>query len=200
MNWIDYIIFAILFINAAIGLANGPVIQFLRILSLFVSFFVTILFYEILANILKSTFTLPAAYMLGYFIIFGTAFIITHIVIDIIKRIMDKWEISIGFKLFGGLLGIINGLVFCGMIILGVISFSGKITISMVNESKVAPVLGFWMQNLVSAIPERVVNKIKSIECQTKKDTSPKDKKASKEDGFKSITQEKYPVTDKEKK
>ncbi|MFO0793349.1 MAG: CvpA family protein, partial [Candidatus Brocadiaceae bacterium] len=97
MNWIDYIIFSILFINAAIGLANGPVIQFLRITSLFISFFVTIFFYEVLANILKSTFTLPAAYMLGYFIIFGATFIVTHIVIDIVKRIMDKWEISIGF-------------------------------------------------------------------------------------------------------
>lgn len=161
MNWIDYSIFAILFFATVFGLASGPLLQFLRIVCLLVSFFTALFFYDILSNLLKGIFTLRTANVLSYFFIFGVAFMVTYILTDLVKRILGKWEVGIGLRLFGGLLGILKGLVFCGVIIFGVLLFCSKPTCDRVHASKIATQIGKGMQTIVSAISENVSSKIR---------------------------------------
>ncbi|NUO09065.1 MAG: CvpA family protein [Candidatus Brocadia sp.] len=189
MNWIDYSIFAIFFFAAALGLVSGPFLQFLRIGSLLVSFFTALFFYGILSNFLKVVFTQPTANIFSYFTIFGVAFMATYILTDIAKRIMGKWEMGMGLRLFGGLLGILKGLVFCGVIIFGVLSFCSKPTCDRVNTSKIATQIGKGMQTIVSIIPENISNKIKGYAEGIEKKNLSKDakpEKADKDGDFKS--------------
>src|SRR5574337_1694366 len=177
MNWIDYTIFIVLFFAAILGLANGPVIQFLRIGCLLISFFTAIFFHGILSNMLKGIFTLLTANLLSYFIIFGVAFIITYILTDIVKRLIGQWSMGVGLRLFGALLGILKGLVFCGVIIFGVLLFCSKSTCNKVNTSKIAAQIGKGMQTIVSVIPENVSSKIKGYTESIKKKNLSKDTK-----------------------
>jgi len=186
MNWIDYSIFAILFFATVLGLASGPVLQFLRIGCLLVSFFVALFFYGILSNFLKGIFTPPTANLLSYFIIFGVAFMVTYILTDLAKRIMGKWEMGMGLRLFGGLLGILKGLVFCGVIIFGILLFCSKPTCDRVNTSKIAAQIGKGMQTIVSVIPESVSSKIKGYAEGIEKKNLSKDAKPAQDEDFKS--------------
>lgn len=182
MNWIDYTIFAVLFFATAFGLASGPVLQLLRIGCLLVSFFATIFFHGILVGILKGIFTPSTASLLSYFIVFGVAFIATYIFTDILKRIMGKWKIGFGLRLFGALLGILKGLVFCGVIIFGVLLFCAKPTCDTVNASKIASQIGKGMQTIVSVVPENVSNKVRGYAEEIRKKKLPKDAKPEKAD------------------
>lgn len=187
MNWIDYTIFIILFFTAVSGLSNGPVIQLVRIISLCISFLMAVFLYTVLSNVLKSVFTLPMASLLSYFIIFGTAFIITYIVTDLIKKVIGNWDMGIGFRLFGALLGILNGLIFCGVIIFGVLSFCSEPTSDKINSSKIAVQLGKGMQTVVSFIPESTVQKIRDYQEERKgKDKISKGMNLSEDEDFKS--------------
>lgn len=182
MNWIDYTIFAILFFATALGLASGPVLQLLRICCLLVSFFAAIFFHSILVGILKTIFTPSTASLISYFVVFGVAFIATYIFTDILKRIMGKWKMGFGLRLFGALLGILKGLVFCGVIIFGVLLFCAKPTCDTVNASKIANQIGKGMQTIVSIVPESVSNKVRGYAEEIRKKKLPKDAKPEKPD------------------
>ena len=182
MNWIDYTIFAVLFFSTALGLASGPVLQLLRIGCLLVSFFAAIFFHVILVGILKGIFTPPTAGLLSYFIVFGVAFIATYILTDILKRIMGRWKMGFGLRLFGALLGILKGLVFCGVVIFGVLLFCAKPTCDKVNASRIASHIGKGMQTIVSIVPESVSNKVRGYAEEIRKKKLPKDAKPEKPD------------------
>ncbi len=185
MNWIDYSIFVILFFAMVFGLASGPVLQFLRIGCLFISFFTALFLYDNLSNFLKGIFTLHTANMLGYFVIFGVASMVCYILTDLLKRILGKWEIGMGLRLLGGLLGILKGLVFCGVIIFGVLSFCSKPTCDRVHTSKVATQIEKGMRTIVSIIPENVSSKIKGYTEGIKQKNISKDAKPDKDEDFK---------------
>ena len=180
MNWIDYTIFAVLFFSTALGFASGPVLQLLRIGCLLLSFFVAIFFNSILVGILKGIFTPSTASLLSYFVVFGVAFIATYIFTDILKRIMGRWKMGFGLRLFGALLGILKGLVFCGVIIFGVLLFCAKPTCDTVNASKIASQIGKGMQTIVSVVPESVSNKARGYAEEIKKKKLSKDAKPEK--------------------
>ncbi|CAG1770373.1 hypothetical protein BAC3_01001 [uncultured bacterium] len=186
MNWIDYVLFAVLFFATVFGLASGPVLQFLRIGCLLISFFTALLFHDVLSKFMMGIFTPSTANLVGYFIILGVAFMATYIVTDLLKRFIGKWEIGIGLRLLGGLLGILKGLVFCGVIIFGVLLFCSKSTCDTVHTSKIATQIGKGMQAIISSIPENVSNKIKGYADSIKKKNVPKDAKPDNDEDFKS--------------
>ena len=186
MNWIDYSIFTVLFFAIVFGVAGGPFLQFLRIGHLLISFFTALLFHNILSNFLKGIFTPSTAGLLGYFIIFGVAFMITYILTDLIKKIIGKWEIGIGLRLLGGMLGILKGLIFSGVIIHGALLFCSEQTCDMVRASKVATQIEKGMQSVVCVIPENISKKIKDYATGVKKKDLPEDAAPDKAEDFKS--------------
>lgn len=190
MNWIDYIIFTMLFFAALFGLGSGPIIQVLRIIGLFFSFFSAIIFYETLGKVLQGTFTIMTSYLVGYFIIFSVSCVITYIIIDVIRRLLGEMTVGVGLRLLGGILGVLKGLAFCGAIIVGLSSFA-SVTVQMVtNTSKTAPQIGKGMLTIASVIPQDILAKVRESEEETmlpidgrpKKSTGKKDKKPAKPD------------------
>ncbi|MCF6154547.1 MAG: CvpA family protein [Candidatus Brocadia sp.] len=190
MNWIDYSIFAILFFATVFGFASGPLLQFLRIGCLLISFFTALLFHDVLSNFLRGIFTPSTASLVGYFIIFGVAFMATYIITDLVKRIIGKWGIGVGLRLLGGLLGSLKGLIFCGVIIFGVLLFCGKSTCDTVHTSKIATQIGKGMQVIISSIPENVSNKIKGYANSIKKKNVSKEAKPNEDEDFKETNSE----------
>ena len=139
-------------------------------------------FHSILVGILKTIFTPSTASLLSYFIVFGVAFIATYIFTDILKRIMGRWKMGFGLRLFGALLGILKGLIFCGVIVFGVLLFCAKPTCDKVNTSKIASQIGKGMQTIVSVVPESVSNKVRGYAEEIKKKKLSKDAKPEKSD------------------
>ncbi|MCF6150121.1 MAG: CvpA family protein [Candidatus Kuenenia sp.] len=160
MIWIDYSIFVILFFAILFGFISGPVMQFLRIGCLLLSFFAAFFFHGVISNILKGILAQSITDLLSYFTIFGVLFIITSLITNVLKIVIHKTGISIGSRFFGGFLGIFKGVLFCGVIIFGVLLFCSKPTCDTVNTSKIAAPIGKGMQKLVAVIPESIVNKV----------------------------------------
>ncbi|HJW85785.1 MAG TPA: CvpA family protein [Candidatus Brocadiaceae bacterium] len=190
MNWIDYIIFSTLFFAALFGLGSGPIIQVLRIIGLFFSFFLAIIFYETLGKVLQGTFTVLTSYLVGYFIILFVSCVITYIIIDVIRRLLGEMTVGVGLRLFGGILGVLKGLIFCGAIIVGLSSFASVTVRMVINTSKTAPQIGKGMLTIASVIPKDILAKVKESEEETmlpidgkpKKSAVKKDKKPVKPD------------------
>ena len=180
MNWIDYTIFTTLFFAALFGLGSGPIIQVLRIIGLFISFFLAIIFYETLGKVLQGTFSLLTAYLVGYFIILFVSFVVAYIIIDIIRRLLGEMSIGVGLRMLGGILGILKGLIFCGAIIVGILSFSSNTVRMVTNTSKTAPQIGKGMQTIASIIPKDILTKMKDSDEETNETTSPKEEKPKK--------------------
>lgn len=180
MNWIDYTIFTTLFFAALFGLASGPVIQLLRIIGIFISFFTAIIFYEALGRVLQGTFSTLTAYLVSYFIIFFVAIAIVYIIIDVLRRLLGEMAGGMGLRLLGGILGILKGLVFCGVIILGILSFSSS-TVQMVTKtSKTASQIGKGMQTIAAIVPRDILDKMKGGNEETKKTKPTKGRKSKK--------------------
>lgn len=186
MHWIDYSIFIVLFFSIVFGLAGGPFLQFLRIGGILISFFTALLFHDILSNVLKGIFTPSTAGLLGYFTIFGVAFMSTYILTDLIKKIIGKWEMGMGIRLLGGTLGILKGFIFSGVIIHGVLAFGSKTTSDMVRASKVATQIEKGIQSVISVIPEDFPEKIRDYTTGVKKKDLPEDAAPEKDGDFKS--------------
>lgn len=186
MHWIDYSIFTVVFFAIVFGLAGGPFLQFLRIGCLLISFFAALLFHDILSNLLKGIFTPSTAGLLGYFTIFGVAFMATYILTDLIKKIIGKWEMGMGIRLLGGMLGILKGCIFSGVIIHGVLLFCSETTCDMVRASKVATQIEKGMRSLVFIIPENFSERIRDYTTGVKKKDLPEDAAPEKDGDFKS--------------
>ena len=179
MNWIDYIIFGVLFFASILGVASGLLLQILRIVSLLIAFFTAFFFYSVLGNLLKGVFTASTANLVGYFVMFSVALVILYILTDILKRIIGAWSMGIGGRLFGGILGIFKGIIFCGVIIFGVLLFCNKSTCDTVNNSRVATQLARGMRTIVSVFPENISNKAKDYSEKINKSKKQKDEKPS---------------------
>ncbi len=93
--------------------------------------------------------------------------------------------VGIGLRLFGGLLGIIKGIIFCGVIIFGVLSFCSKPTSDKIATSKIATQIGKGMQTMVSLIPESIPNKIRGDEEEIKENKVPKEMQSTNDEDFK---------------
>ncbi len=190
MNWIDYLIFTTLFFAALFGLGSGPIIQALRIIGLFVSFFLAIVFYETLGKVLQGTFTILTSYLVGYFIIFFVSCVVAYIIIDVIRRLLGEMTVGVGLRLFGGILGVLKGLIFCGAIIVGISSFSSATVRMVTNTSKTAPQIGKGMLTIASIIPKDILAKIKDSEEETNETMLPIDGKPKKS----AVKKDKKPV------
>ena len=180
MTWIDYSIFAVLFFAAAFGFTGGPLLQLLRIIGLAASFFVAVFFYSVLGSRLNGIFTPSTADLLSYFIVFALAFIAAYIVTDVLRRVIGKWVLGIGLRLLGTILGILKGLVFCGVIIFGIVSFCGKPACSAVRASPTACAVEKGMQAIVSVVPQSAIISIKGYVEKMKEDKKPKETKPDK--------------------
>ncbi len=180
MNWIDYSIFAVLFFAAAFGFTGGPLLQLMRITGLLASFFVAVFFYSVLGSRLNGIFTPSTADLLSYFIVFTLAFIAAYIVTDVLRRVIGKWVLGIGLRLLGTILGILKGLVFCGVIIFGVVSFCGKPACSTVRASPIASSVEKGMQAIVSVMPQSAIVSIKGYVEKMKEDKKQKEARPDK--------------------
>jgi uncharacterized membrane protein required for colicin V production len=181
MNWIDYTIMSIVFFSALLGLVNGLFSQFLGTICLLVSFYAALFFYDVLGNILKGIFNPSTTNLISYFIIFGVVFIVTYIITEIVKKVMIKWNARFGVRLVGALIGVFKGILFCGIIIFGVLSFSSKSTCDMVHTSKIATHIGRGMQTASIIIPAKVSDRVREYAEEVRGNKKTKDAKSAKD-------------------
>jgi uncharacterized membrane protein required for colicin V production len=151
--WIDCAIFVVLFSTLFAGLSCDPMLQFLRTVGLFLAFFIALICYGVFGSILQGIFSPSMVNMVSYFVIFGFVCIVVNVLIDYFKNVVNEWNFGGWSSLLGGLLGVIGGVVLCGVVIFGILGFCGKSTCAKIHNSLIAPHIGRLMQNMVCVIP-----------------------------------------------
>ncbi|MBM4055189.1 MAG: CvpA family protein [Planctomycetes bacterium] len=184
MNWIDITIFAILCISIIFGFVDGPICQFLRISSLLISFCAAFFYHASISNIFNNVFSVSLNNVLSYFIIFGLVALITTIVADFPKNMIDNLKIGSWYNLLGAVLGLVKGTIFCGAIIFGILSLCNKPACEAINTSKVATAIGSGMQNIASITSNSFLKKIRKNNLETEENEVKNNTKIAKGTNF----------------
>lgn len=108
LNWIDYLIFAVLAFYAYGGYASGLIRAVLDLINFILSFLIGLKFYGFIAGILISKFSMPAGFSnaIGFFIVT----LIVEIALGILIRNFLSFDAPF-FKSLNKLLGILPGIL-----------------------------------------------------------------------------------------
>lgn len=121
MGVIDWIILLGLLIAMFMGWRKGLVATIINLAAVIVGFFLIGHFYPLVANSLQNKFSLSASLstIISVILILVLLTVLVRVVIAIFHRILKGLKLSGVNRLFGMLLGLINGLliVFCVMIV-----------------------------------------------------------------------------------
>lgn len=150
MNWIDIILSVVLCISVIFGFVDGPICQILRICSLFLSFCVALFYHAVISNIFYNVFSVSLHNVLSYFILFGLAALITTIISDFPKNMVDNLKMGGWYNVLCAVLGFVKGTILCGAIIFGILNLCSMPACEMVCTSKIATVMGNGMQNVAA--------------------------------------------------
>ncbi len=153
MDWLDYILIALITIGTIFGIATGPLWQIYRILSVALSVVSAIVFHKISSSALSGVFSTETASILGYSIVFFVLLILTYAIGNMFKSLLTKRKFGISGRLLGGGVALLKTIITCGIIISGVSIMGNSRTEIIVNNSLIASKLNKGSQAVISRIP-----------------------------------------------
>jgi len=150
-NWLDVILLIILVITVILGVIKGLVRQLIGILAVIVGVILAMAYYPYVSQVVKPLFPNKAlAEFLGFLIIFGITLILGWIIGRLFSKAM-KGSLKFFNHLFGGGLGLIKGVLICGIIVFALLVFPVKT--KALEESELAPYCLKVTQAAVDLIP-----------------------------------------------
>ncbi|HZX09612.1 MAG TPA: CvpA family protein [Acidobacteriota bacterium] len=150
-NWLDVILLIILIITVILGLIKGLVRQLIGILAVIVGVILAMAYYPYVSKAVKPLFSNEAlAQFLGFLIIFVVTLILGWIIGRLFSKAM-KGSLKFLNHLFGGGLGLIKGILICGIIVFALLVF--PVENKALEESELAPYCLKVTQAAVDLIP-----------------------------------------------
>jgi len=150
-NWLDVILLIILFITVILGLIKGLVRQLIGILAVVVGVILAMAYYPYVSQVIKPLFSNETlAQFLGFLFIFVITLILGWIIARLISKAM-RGSLKFLNHLFGGGLGLIKGVLICGIIVFALLVF--PVQKKALEESELAPYCLKVTQAAVDLIP-----------------------------------------------
>jgi membrane protein required for colicin V production len=152
VNWLDYVLLAIIVVTAIVGIFKGFVRQVIGLVAVVAGLILACLYYEQTAwvfmtfvkNQLVSNF-------LGFLLIFVVVLIAGAILSHLFTKAM-KGPLAFANRLFGAIFGVIKAVLICGILVFALVSF--EMAMPAVETSVLAPACLGITRAAVSAIPK----------------------------------------------
>lgn len=158
-NWLDIFLLVILAVTLIIGLIKGLVRQLVGIIAVIAGLILAAFYYPYAAAVLSR---LPISEgwssLIGFLVIFIVVLLLGWLVSFLLSKLM-KGPLKFLNHLFGGALGLVKGVLICGVIVFAMLVF--PVDRMALQESSVAPYCYWITRGLVQLIPKELKEKFK---------------------------------------
>ncbi|HDJ23702.1 MAG TPA: CvpA family protein [Candidatus Aminicenantes bacterium] len=157
LNWLDIILLVILGLLVVLGLAKGFLRQFLGLVGIVVGFILALSFYPEVASFCQN-FIRPYVLteFLAFLLIWGVVVLSSYLLAYLLAKAL-KGPIKLFDRLLGGVLGLLKGVLVCGILLLALVLF--PVNPKAVEESRIAPLCLTVTKGIVCLIPQELKDK-----------------------------------------
>jgi membrane protein required for colicin V production len=151
MNWLDFVLLAIILVTAVVGIFKGFVRQVIGLVAVVAGLILACLYYEQTAGIFM-TFVKNdlVSNFLGFLLIFVVVLIAGAILGHLFTKAM-KGPLAFANRLFGAIFGVVKAVLICGILVFALVSF--EIAKPALETSVLAPACLGLTRAVVNAIP-----------------------------------------------
>lgn len=158
MNWLDYILAAILLLSTLFAIRKGFVRETAGLIASIAGLVLAFWFYGIPASVLEPFLSSRRlANLLGFLIVFGAVIIVGWLIGALFNRFVKATGLSFFDRFLGGVFGLVRGAAICMALLTGYIAWNSHQEQSMapsaVVNSQIAPVLTEASRIAVSLAP-----------------------------------------------
>jgi membrane protein required for colicin V production len=123
MNWLDWVLLAIIVVTAVVGIVKGFVRQAIGLVAVVTGLVLAVVYYEQTAGVFE-TFVKNRllSNFLGFLLIFFIVLIAGAILGHLITKAM-KGPLAFANRLFGAVFGLIKAVLICGILVFALVSF-----------------------------------------------------------------------------
>jgi membrane protein required for colicin V production len=140
LNWLDWVLIAVLTASAASGFAGGFVKIIVGSAALVIGFVGASWFYGVAASwVAPFVDSRPVAAILGFLLILVAALLLGGIIGALLARMMKIAGLSWADRFLGGVVGFLRGGLFLAVIALLLLTFAPRRLPAAVNQSRIAP-------------------------------------------------------------
>ncbi len=160
MNWLDIVLLLILALTVIMGILKGLVKQVIGIAAVVAGLILASAYYWGIADLLG---TLVRNEFLANFISFVFIFVCILVVGSLLGYLLThamKGPLAFLNRLFGGVFGLIKGLLICGVVVFALIAF--EVARPALRESRLAPTCYRMTKAVVNLIPRNLRDKFDS--------------------------------------
>ncbi|AFJ03795.1 Colicin V production protein [Methylophaga frappieri] len=119
MNWVDFLIIAIILLSAGISIIRGFVREVLSLISWVLAFWVALTFYTYLAGLLVPYIdTLSIRLFAAFFVLFAVTLILGALVNHTIAQLVDKTGLSGTDRALGVIFGLLRGIAIVTVLVI----------------------------------------------------------------------------------
>jgi membrane protein required for colicin V production len=152
MNWLDFVLLAIILLTAVFGIFRGFAKQVIGLVAVVAGLILASLYYRETAGIFE-TFVKNGLVsdFLGFLLLFVVVLIAGAVLGHLITKAM-KGPLAFANRLFGGIFGFIKAVLICGIIVFALVSF--EIAEPALETSILAPPCLRVTRAVVNLIPQ----------------------------------------------
>lgn len=156
-NWLDVAFIVIVLLTLVLGVVKGLCRQVIGIAAVVVGLIAAAMYYQRVAGRLGSAFlTEKWAQLVSFFAIFIAILLLGWLISFLVSKLV-KGPLKLIDRLLGGVLGLIKGVLICGVIVMAFLIFPVKR--ETVMTSRLAPYCYWLTKGMVQLIPQDLKNK-----------------------------------------
>lgn len=161
MNWLDYAFIGALCIAAGLGFWSGLFWQVYALLCLILSYFSAVFFYYLPERFFIDKLSPGVASVLGHIIVFGAVLAASLGLGILLRRVL--FYPGVTGRILGGVLGLLQGVVICGVVAVGLKEYSTGILRQASDESIAVTTLAQGGYFLSALIPKDIRNNFEGL-------------------------------------
>jgi membrane protein required for colicin V production len=158
-NWLDIVLFIVICVTLVIGIIKGLVRQVIGLLAVIVGLILALLYYPYIAYLFGRVVSSQVlSYFLGFISIFLFVLCLGGIISWLVSK-MIKGPLKFMNNLLGGALGLIKGVLICGVLVFALLVF--PVNVRALENSFVAPYCLKMTKAVIGLIPQELKESFK---------------------------------------
>ncbi len=159
MNWLDIILIVILAVTTIIGVIKGLVKQAFGLLAVILGLIFALSFYDQVGWIYQRFISYEIlAHFLGFLTVFLAVLGLGWLASQLMSKII-KGPMKILNNVFGGGLGLLKGILICGVLVFALLVF--PISKKAIKESQLSPLCLGMTKAIIGLIPKELKERFK---------------------------------------
>jgi membrane protein required for colicin V production len=152
MNWLDWVLLAIIILTAVVGLVRGFVRQAIGLVAVVFGLVLAVVYYEQMAGVFNTFIHNPLlSNFLGFLLIFGVVLVAGAILGHLVTKAMVG-PLAFVNRFFGAVLGLLKAVLICGILVFALVSF--EVAKPALRTSVLAPACLGVTRAVISLIPQ----------------------------------------------